>query len=146
VKNTASHPTTGDLNKVVIEDRGTSEVDAIAYEQESFGWKDGEQVANIDAMPQEERESVVAALKANGGKFVLYFDYDTADISPAAHQEIIKHIAFMQNNPKIRLRLEGLWHYIDICNLFAILPAKRLLLIRNCINLTCTSIFNDNLI
>jgi peptidoglycan-associated lipoprotein len=99
--------TTGDLNKVVIEDRGTSEVDAIAYEQESFGWKDGEQVANIDAMPQEERESVVAALKANGGKFVLYFDYDTADISPAAHQEIIKHIAFMQNNPKIRLRLEG---------------------------------------
>jgi hypothetical protein len=87
--------TTGDLNKVVIEDRGTSEVDAIAYEQESFGWKDGEQVANIDAMPQEERESVVAALKANGGKFVLYFDYDTADISPAAHQEIIKHIAFM---------------------------------------------------
>jgi hypothetical protein len=37
---------------------------------------------------------VVAALKANGGKFVLYFDYDTADISPAAHQEIIKHIAF----------------------------------------------------
>jgi hypothetical protein len=45
------------------------------FEQESFGWKDGEQVANIDAMPQEERESVVAALKANGGKFVAMYCY-----------------------------------------------------------------------
>ncbi|CAC9440177.1 OmpA family protein [bacterium endosymbiont of Bathymodiolus sp. 5 South] len=96
-----------DTNTVIIEDRGTGEVDAIAYGQETFEWKGGEQVANIDAMPTKERESVVAALKANGGKLVLYFDYDTADISSQANQEIMKHIAFMQDNPKIRLRLEG---------------------------------------
>jgi hypothetical protein len=40
-------------------------------------------------MPTKERESVVAALKANGGKLVLYFDYDTADISSQANQEIM---------------------------------------------------------
>jgi len=94
-------------NKVVIEDRGTGEVDAIAYEQGTFEWNGNEQVANTDAMPKEERENAVAALKSNGGKLVLYFDYDTAVINPEANQEIMQHIAFMQNNPKIRLRLEG---------------------------------------
>ena len=94
-------------NKVIIEDRGTGEVDAIVHEQATFEWNGGEQVANTDVMPKEERERVVAALKANGGKLVLYFDYDAAVINPEANQEIMKHIAFMQDNPKIRLRLEG---------------------------------------
>jgi hypothetical protein len=87
----------------------------------------------VDALVKSlrERESVVAALKANGGKLVLYFDYDTADISSQANQEIMKHIAFMQDN---------------ICNLLTTLPLKSLLPVRNRINFTCTSVFDNNCI
>ncbi len=46
-------------------------------------------------------------LIANGGELVLYFDYDTATMSPTVNQKIMKHIIFMRDNPNVRLRLEG---------------------------------------
>jgi len=54
-----------------------------------------------------ETESAVAELEKIGGSFVLYFAYDDTEIDEAATRVIIEHANFMQNNPSVRLRLEG---------------------------------------
>jgi len=54
-----------------------------------------------------ETESAVAELEKVGGSFTLYFAYDDTEIDEAATRVIIKHANFMQNNPSVRLRLEG---------------------------------------
>ena len=54
-----------------------------------------------------ETESAVAELEKVGGSFVLYFAYDDTEIDEAATRVIIEHANFMQNNPSVRLRLEG---------------------------------------
>ena len=54
-----------------------------------------------------ETESAVAELAKVGGSFVLYFAYDDTEIDEAATRVIIEHANFMQNNPSVRLRLEG---------------------------------------
>ena len=54
-----------------------------------------------------ETESAVAELKKIGGSFTLYFAYDDTEIDEAATRVIIEHANFMQNNPSVRLRLEG---------------------------------------
>jgi len=54
-----------------------------------------------------ETESVVAELEKAGGSFVLYFAYDDTEIDEIATRVIIEHANFMQNNPSVRLRLEG---------------------------------------
>ena len=54
-----------------------------------------------------ETELAVAELEKVGGSFVLYFAYDDTEIDEAATRVIIEHANFMQNNPNVRLRLEG---------------------------------------
>jgi len=54
-----------------------------------------------------ETELAVAELEKIGGSFVLYFAYDDTEIDEAATRVIIEHANFMQNNPSVRLRLEG---------------------------------------
>jgi len=54
-----------------------------------------------------ETESAVAELEKVGGSFVLYFAYDDTEIDETATRVIIEHANFMQNNPSVRLRLEG---------------------------------------
>jgi peptidoglycan-associated lipoprotein len=54
-----------------------------------------------------ETELAVAELQKAGGTFVLYFAYDDTEIDEAATRVIIEHANFMQNNPSVRLRLEG---------------------------------------
>jgi len=54
-----------------------------------------------------ETKSAVAELEKVGGSFVLYFAYDDTEIDEAATRVIIEHANFMQNNPSVRLRLEG---------------------------------------
>jgi len=54
-----------------------------------------------------ETESAVAELEKVGGSFVLYFAYDDTEIDEAATRVIIEHANLMQNNPSVRLRLEG---------------------------------------
>jgi len=54
-----------------------------------------------------ETELAVAELAKVGGSFVLYFAYDDTEIDEAATRVIIEHANFMQNNPSVRLRLEG---------------------------------------
>ena len=54
-----------------------------------------------------ETELAVAELEKIGGSFVLYFAYDDTEIDEAATRVIIEHANFMQNNPNVRLRLEG---------------------------------------
>ena len=54
-----------------------------------------------------ETELAVAALQKAGGSFVLYFAYDDTEIDEAATRVIIEHANLMQNNPSVRLRLEG---------------------------------------
>ena len=54
-----------------------------------------------------ETESAVSELEKVGGSFVLYFAYDDTEIDEAATRVIIEHANFMQNNPNVRLRLEG---------------------------------------
>ena len=54
-----------------------------------------------------ETESAVAELEKVGGSFVLYFAYDDTEIDEVATRVIIEHANFMQNNPSVRLRLEG---------------------------------------
>lgn len=54
-----------------------------------------------------ETELAVAALLKAGGSFVLYFAYDDTEIDEAATRVIIEHANLMQNNPSVRLRLEG---------------------------------------
>ncbi len=52
-------------------------------------------------------ESAVTELEKIGGSFVLYFAYDDTEIDEVATRVIIEHANFMQNNPSVRLRLEG---------------------------------------
>ena len=52
-------------------------------------------------------KSAVAELEKVGGSFTLYFAYDDTEIDEAATRVIIEHANFMQNNPSVRLRLEG---------------------------------------
>ena len=54
-----------------------------------------------------ETETAVAELVKVGGSFTLYFAYDDTEIDEAATRVIIEHANFMQNNPSVRLRLEG---------------------------------------
>jgi len=54
-----------------------------------------------------EADAAVAELEKVGGSFVLYFAYDDTEIDEAATRVIIEHANFMQNNPNVRLRLEG---------------------------------------
>jgi len=54
-----------------------------------------------------ETELAVAELEKVGGSFTLYFAYDDTEIDEAATKVIIEHANFMQNNPSVRLRLEG---------------------------------------
>jgi len=54
-----------------------------------------------------ETEAAVAELEKVGGSFTLYFAYDDTEIDEAATRVIIEHANFMQNNPSVRLRLEG---------------------------------------
>ena len=54
-----------------------------------------------------ETELAVAELQKAGGSFVLYFAYDDPEIDEAATRVIIEHANLMQNNPSVRLRLEG---------------------------------------
>ena len=54
-----------------------------------------------------EIETAVAELEKVGGSFTLYFAYDDTEIDEAATRVIIEHANFMQNNPSVRLRLEG---------------------------------------
>lgn len=54
-----------------------------------------------------EAEAAVAELEKVGGSFVLYFAYDDTEIDEVATRVIIEHANFMQNNPNVRLRLEG---------------------------------------
>ncbi len=43
----------------------------------------------------------------NGGTFILYFSYDDSEIDEESTRIIIDHANFMQDNPSLRLRLEG---------------------------------------
>ena len=54
-----------------------------------------------------ETKSAVAELEKVGGSFTLYFAYDDTEIDEVATRVIIEHANFMQNNPSVRLRLEG---------------------------------------
>ncbi len=54
-----------------------------------------------------EIETAVAELEKVGASFTLYFAYDDTEIDEAATRVIIEHANFMQNNPSVRLRLEG---------------------------------------
>lgn len=93
---------------VVIKDKGQAEVAAIVGEQASFEWKEsGDSFSKLEVMPKDEREKAVEELKTSDVNFNLYFGYDRIEISQEASQEIVKHVQFMQDNPTIRLRLEG---------------------------------------
>jgi len=54
-----------------------------------------------------ETKAAVAELEKVGGSFTIYFAYDDTEIDEAATRVIIEHANFMQNNPSVRLRLEG---------------------------------------
>ncbi len=63
----------------------------------------------IEALVESAAETIsaVAELEKVGGSFTLYFAYDDSEIDEAATRVIIEHANFMQNNPSVRLRLEG---------------------------------------
>ena len=54
-----------------------------------------------------ETSAAVAELEKVGGSFTIYFAFDDTEIDEAATRVIIEHANFMQNNPSVRLRLEG---------------------------------------
>ena len=54
-----------------------------------------------------ETNAAVAELEKAGGSFTIYFAFDDTEIDEAATRVIIEHANFMQNNPSVRLRLEG---------------------------------------
>ncbi|KAA0442592.1 MAG: OmpA family protein [Candidatus Thioglobus sp.] len=90
----------------IIEDQ--KPIDAIIGGQSSFEWKQNQDsFSKLPAMPEQQRQAAVAQLATSGVDSVLYFDYDTAKISPAAISFINKHAQFMRKYPAIRLRLEG---------------------------------------
>jgi peptidoglycan-associated lipoprotein len=93
---------------VAIEDKGRGAVDAVVGEQASFKWEESsDSFSKLAVMPEADRNKVVAALKTSGVNGSLYFDYDGVEISEKASQKVEKHAQFMQDNPTIRLRLEG---------------------------------------
>jgi len=63
----------------------------------------------IEALVEGAAETKVAVteLEKAGGSFTIYFAYDDTEIDEAATRVIIEHANFMQNNPSVRLRLEG---------------------------------------
>ncbi len=92
--------------KVVIEDKGQNEIPAIIGEQSSFEWQESQEKL-VASLPKQEKERILSALEASDVSFTLYFDFNADEISKDATQEIIKHVQFMQDNPQIRLHLEG---------------------------------------
>ncbi len=54
-----------------------------------------------------ETKAAVLVLESSGISSTLYFAYDDTEIDEAATRVIIEHANFMQNNPSVRLRLEG---------------------------------------
>ena len=54
-----------------------------------------------------EAEAAVKELENSGIPTTLYFAFDDTEIDEAATRVIIEHASFMQNNPNVRLRLEG---------------------------------------
>jgi len=54
-----------------------------------------------------EADAAVKELENAGIPSTLYFAYDDTEIDEAATRVIIEHANFMQNNPSVRLRLEG---------------------------------------
>ncbi len=54
-----------------------------------------------------ETKAAVAELEKIGGSFIIHFAYDDTEIDEVATRVIIEHANFMQNNPSVRLRLEG---------------------------------------
>ena len=54
-----------------------------------------------------DTKSAVAELQKIGISFTLYFAYDDTEIDEVSTRVIIEHANFMQNNPSVRLRLEG---------------------------------------
>jgi peptidoglycan-associated lipoprotein len=58
-------------------------------------------------MPEANRKKAVKELKANGVGFVLYFPYDDTQVRRKDIRKVAQHIEFMQDNPTVRLRLEG---------------------------------------
>ena len=63
----------------------------------------------IEALAEGAAETIaaVAELEKAGGSFIIYFAFDDTEIDEAATRVIIEHANFMQNNPSVRLRLEG---------------------------------------
>jgi len=63
----------------------------------------------IEALAEGAAEADAAAkeLENAGIPSTLYFAYDDTEIDEAATRVIIEHANFMQNNPSVRLRLEG---------------------------------------
>jgi len=63
----------------------------------------------IEALVEGAAEADAAAkeLENAGIPSTLYFAYDDTEIDEAATRVIIEHANFMQNNPNVRLRLEG---------------------------------------
>ena len=54
-----------------------------------------------------EAEAAVKELENSGIPSTLYFAFDDTEIDEVATRVIIEHASFMQNNPNVRLRLEG---------------------------------------
>ena len=55
-----------------------------------------------------ENSATLAALTSEfEGSFILYFSYDDSEIDEVSTRTIIEHANFMQDNPSLRLRLEG---------------------------------------
>jgi len=63
----------------------------------------------IEALVEGAAEAEMAAkeLENSGIPSTLYFAFDDTEIDEAATRVIIEHASFMQNNPNVRLRLEG---------------------------------------
>jgi peptidoglycan-associated lipoprotein len=51
--------------------------------------------------------ALISEFENNGGSFILYFSYDDTEIDEVSTRTIIEHANFMQDNPSLRLRLEG---------------------------------------
>ena len=51
--------------------------------------------------------SLISQFENGGGSFILYFSYDDTEIDEESTRIIIEHANFMQDNPSLRLRLEG---------------------------------------
>lgn len=93
---------------VIVKDKGQNEVAAVVGEQSSFKWEESDEpFSKLEVMPEDDRKKAVEKLKTSDVNFNLYFNYNATEISKESSQEIVKHVQFMQDNPIIRLRLEG---------------------------------------